>query len=408
MGGPTHSSKVAAALAAEERAASREHDVGPTLLEGCLTTVFDAVATERRLTGEEKHRLQTRGSDAVASGISVSALVDIYMTACRRLWPRLPELLAEVRGREVRAAELVRAGEAMWRAADEALAMLASGYQDAQRHRVRVEETARRELVDDLLENRTDVGSLVERAEPYGLVLTGSHVVAVAQDDEAITAAGVLTGWVEEAVRARTAQPTALALAKDGRLVCIVSSTSQRCRADQQRLVQSLAEVTGSAAGELARGGRWRVGVGRSHQGPRGIYRSYQDALESLDVASKLGLQDRIADSEPLLVYRVLQRDQAAMVDLLSCVLEPLRQARGGPAPLLDTLSTYFDAGGNTAETARRLHLSVRAVGYRLERIHELTGYSVSDPAAQLPLHVAVAGARLLNWPQQALSLEPD
>lgn len=125
-------------------------------------------------------------------------------------------------------------------------------------------------------------------------------------------------------------------------------------------------------------------------------------------MASKLGLEDRIADSEQLLVYRVLQRDHAAMVDLLSCVLEPLRQARGGPSPLLDTLSTYFDAGGNTAETARRLHLSVRAVGYRLERIHELTGYSVSDPAAQLPLHVAVAGARLLNWPQQALSLEPD
>jgi len=213
---------------------------------------------------------------------------------------------------------------------------------------------------------------------------------------------------VEEAIRARTAQPTALALTKDGRLVCIVSSGAQRHRAEQQRLVRDLAEVTGSAAGELARGGRWRVGVGRPHAGPRGIYRSYQDALESLDVACKLGLEDRIADSEQLLVYRVLQRDHAAMVDLLSCVLEPLRQARGGPSPLLDTLSTYFDAGGNTAETARRLHLSVRAVGYRLERIHELTGYSVSDPAAQLPLHVAVAGARLLNWPQQALSLEPD
>ena len=408
MYGAVPSSPVAAALAAEEQATSREHDVDPAMLEGCLGTVFDAVATERRLSEDEKRAFQRRGRDAVERGISLPGLVDIYMTACRRLWPSLPQLLGEVRGRDVRTAELVRAGETLWRAADQALASLACGYQEAQRQRVRVEETARRELVDDLLGDTTGVGSLVERAEPYGLVLTGFHIVAVAQDDHAITAAGVLTGWVEEAIRARTSEPTALALTKDGRLVCIVSTAALRRRPDQQRVVRALAEVTGSAAGELARGDSWRVGVGRPHAGARGIYRSYQDALESLDVASKLGLEDRIADSEQLLVYRVLRRDRAAMVDLLSCVLEPLRQARGGPSALLDTLSAYFDAGGNTAETARRLHLSVRAVGYRLERIHQLTGYSVSDPEAQLPLHVAVAGARLLNWPDEALALERD
>lgn len=408
MDGTAAGSPVAAALAAEEEAASREHDVEPGLLTGCLGTVFEAVTTERRLTEDEQLILQRRGSDAVERGLSLSGIVDIYMTACRRLWPRLPDLLGKVRGHDVRTAELVRAGEIMWRAADEALASLAFGYQEAQRQRVRVEETARRELVDDLLGETTGVGSLVERAEPYGLVLTGSHIVAVARDERAITAAGVLTGWVEEAIRARTCEPTALALTKDGRLVCIVSSAAQRHRSDRQQLVRALAEVTVSAASELTHGGQWRVGVGRPHAGPRGIFRSYQDALESLDVAAKLGLEDRIADSEQLLVYRVLRRDRAAMVDLLSCVLEPLQQARGGASLLLDTLSTYFDSGGNTAETARRLHLSVRAVGYRLERIHQLTGYSVSDPDAQLPLHVAVAGARLLNWPHQALSLEPD
>ena len=408
MGGSVHSSSIAAELAAEEQAAGSEHDVGPELLEGCLVTVFDAVATERRLTEGEKHTFHTRGSDAVTSGISLSGLVDLYMTACRRLWPRLPGLLSEMRGRELRTAELVRAGETMWRAADEALAELASGYQNAQRQRVRVEETARRELVDDLLGGSAGIGSLVERAEPYGVMLTGSHIVAVAHVEQAITAAGVLTGWVEDAIQARTSEPTALALTKDGRLVCIVSAASQRHRSGEQQLARALAEVTSSAAGELARGGNWRVGVGRTHAGPRGIYRSYREALESLDVASKLGLGDRIADSEQLLVYRVLRRDRAAMVDLLSCVLEPLRQARGGPSALLDTLSAYFDAGGNTAEAARRLHLSVRAVSYRLERIHQLTGYSVSNPDAQLPLHVAVAGARLLNWPQEELLLEHD
>jgi sugar diacid utilization regulator len=41
----------------------------------------------------------------------------------------------------------------------------------------------------------------------------------------------------------------------------------------------------------------------------------------------------------------------------------------------------------------------VRALSYRLQRVHELTGYRAADPAHQLPLLVAVTGARLLDWP---------
>jgi DNA-binding PucR family transcriptional regulator len=53
---------------------------------------------------------------------------------------------------------------------------------------------------------------------------------------------------------------------------------------------------------------------------------------------------------------------------------------------LLRTLQAYFAAGGNAAEAGRRLHLSVRAVTYRLQRVRELTGYPATDPTHQLPL----------------------
>ena len=58
---------------------------------------------------------------------------------------------------------------------------------------------------------------------------------------------------------------------------------------------------------------------------------------------------------------------------------------------------------GNTTAAARSLHLSVRAVSYRLERVHALTGYRAGHPAHHLPLLVAVTGARLLDWPRQPL-----
>ncbi|MEU0276678.1 helix-turn-helix domain-containing protein, partial [Streptomyces sp. NPDC006307] len=91
------------------------------------------------------------------------------------------------------------------------------------------------------------------------------------------------------------------------------------------------------------------------------------------------------------------------MADLVRTVLGPLQQARGGPQPLLDTLTAYFDTGCVAAEAARRLSLSVRAMTYRLERIHKLTGSDPADPVHRYTLQTAVIGARLLDWPNQEL-----
>lgn len=91
------------------------------------------------------------------------------------------------------------------------------------------------------------------------------------------------------------------------------------------------------------------------------------------------------------------------MADLVLTTLGPLLAARGGPEPFLQTLTAYFDAGCVAAEAARRLALSVRALTYRLERIHQLTGSDPTDPRHRYTLQTAVIGARLLNWPEQKL-----
>ena len=87
------------------------------------------------------------------------------------------------------------------------------------------------------------------------------------------------------------------------------------------------------------------------------------------------------------------------MRELVETLLTPLRRARGGAEPLLRTLEAYFAAGGNASLSARSLHLSVRALTYRLEKIADLTGRDPADPAQRFELQTAVLGARLLNWP---------
>jgi DNA-binding PucR family transcriptional regulator len=351
-------------------AAGREAGgVPPDLLGDYLPIVVDAAATGRRLTKSELHACHDRGADAAHGGVPLRELVDLYLSATWRLWRHLPT----GRGRGE------RPGEAVLRAADDAVASATGGYQEARRRMVRREIGDRREFVDDVLSGRTDVARLVERAAQYGLQLTGTHVVCVADTTEPLTDASPLIAKVEHAL------PAAFVASKGGRLVCIAADDPV------DRLVKQLPR-------------RAQVGVGRPYSGPAGVVRSYEEALDALDVAGRVDLPGPVQRAADLLVYQVIGRDRAALVDLVQAVLSPLSTARGGAEPLIDTLAVYFAAGTVTAEAARRLHLSVRAVTYRLERVRQLTGHNPDLPADRFTLQVAVLGAQLLNWPTAPLA----
>ena len=396
--------RVAAALAEVAEAASARHGVPPRLLEGYPAALLTVARTGRTLSTEEEATCRRLGGEAVELGIDLPALVDVHMHASRRLWSRLPWLLHASRSRPVRSAELMGIGEAVWRAADAALSALTAGYVEAQRHVVRREEEHRREFVDDLLTGLSPVGPLIERAESFGLQLTGAHVVVVAEARRPLDSGSGVRGAAEDALRGRFGDRGLFTAAKSGRLVCVLACSRE---ADDCRdLGQRVAELVEPIFSRTARGAPWRVGVGRPHTGPRGVLRSYQEAVEALTTAGRLELPQQVVHAVDMLVFRVLARDETALTDLVRTVLEPLTAARGGAAPLVETLETYFSVGRNAAEAARRLHLSVRAVTYRLQRVQDLTGYAIGNPAHHLPLLVAVTGARLLDWPRRPLVTE--
>ena len=73
---------------------------------------------------------------------------------------------------------------------------------------------------------------------------------------------------------------------------------------------------------------------------------AYEEAREALLFADRIGLDADVVEARELLVYRVLGRDQAAIVDLVRDVLGPLQHSRSGAAVLLETLLAYFGSGG--------------------------------------------------------------
>jgi len=281
---------------------------------------------------------------------------------------------------------------------------LAEGYTDARRQMVRWEETLRREFIDDLLRGDADVGRLVERAEPFGLDMARPHQVALAAPAGRLDETEATIGALERAVVRWAGDRDVLVATKNGSIVAVTPADTDV--PGPRTGPRTLGELLLTEVERLSRSGPWRVTVGRPYPGSYGIARSYEEAREGLTMAVRLGLDGPLLAAEQLLIYRVLLRDQPAIADLVQSVLGRLVEARGGAEPLLATLDAYFATGGITTETARRIHLSVRAVTYRLERIKTLTGYDPTDPAQRFTVNTALLGARLLGWPQRALAVD--
>ena len=383
-------------LDAITHAASREAGgVPPGLLGDYLPAVVDAAASGRRLTSAELGGYGLSGEQAAESGVALRGLVDLFLSATWRLWRELP-------GEADSPAVLRAAGLAVLRAADDAVAAAAEGFERAYLSVARRDEAERREFFDDLLSGRGNVGDVMVRGERLGLRLAGPHYVLLA--GPAVPGATVTGAGMEiDATVADAAGPSpSLVVTRHGRLVVIVGAVSGGEAARVARALSRALSHRAAAAG-AGQPPSWRIAFGRPYPGPSGVVHSYDEAVDAFDVAHRLGLPEPVVSAADLLIYQVLLRDRAAIVDLVRTLLLPLARARGGAGPLLGTLAAYFDRGSVATAAARDLHLSVRTVTYRLARVKELTGRDPAQPADALALQVAVIGARVLDWPATRL-----
>ncbi|MGC1211049.1 MAG: helix-turn-helix domain-containing protein [Micromonospora sp.] len=346
------------------------------LAEGCEDLLRAPNGDQR---GDAAARLGAHTADA---DLQPHDLVDSVLAAASALWRR-----GSVESTDTVAAVHTRAA-ALLDTAHSVLIAALDGYLDQTRAELVRHNTERAAFVNDLLTGRAEPGSLAERAHRYGIRLSATHTVLVARTPR-LTAD--LIHRVDAALAARFGEGNTLTSLREGDLVCISAGGLRGIGAELAHLL--LAEL--GAEG-------WQVAVGRPHPGLHGLATSLDEARNALDHAAKLGFTAPVLNAADLLVFPVLLRDRDAITDLVTTVLGPLTTARGGAQPYLDTLTVLFDNQGNHTATARQMHLSVRAVTYRLDRIHHLTGYHPNEATQRFTLHAAVLGARLLGWPDAA------
>ncbi|GAA4955495.1 PucR family transcriptional regulator [Actinoplanes utahensis] len=330
--------------------------------------------------GAPRHQHATElGRWAADSPHPVDDVVAAMLDAARAAWAgQLPAASQTSSAVHTRAADLLDTTA-------QALEAVLTGYRDHLRRHLADHDDQRTMFVDDLLTGRADPGHLAERAQRYGIRLSGTHVVALAVGP-ALTDAIVRD--IDAALAARYGAGNTLTIHRDGKLVCISTGGLRGLPAE---LAHHLLTRLGA--------GNWQIAVGRAHPGMTGIVTSLEEAGNALNLAERLGFTTPVLRAADLLVFPVLLRDRDAITDLVDTVLGPLLHARGGVQPYLETLTVLFDSQGNYTATARHMHLSVRAVTYRLDRIKALTGYHPGEPTQRFTLHTAVLGARLLGWP---------
>ncbi|MDX6554699.1 MAG: two-component system, sensor histidine kinase PdtaS [Miltoncostaeaceae bacterium] len=391
----------------------------------------------RRLSGLA---LAEAGLDAICAAIArtAGAGVAAYDTDGERLAAGapdgLPERLSgfadpERRGDDLTVLPLRAGAERLgWLAAGPADEETAPGRRAALDHgatvislelmRARAEAETERRLRGDLVEellgtplSPVDAERLAERAARLGYRIRGPVWVLVLEPDDE-DSARAMAGSTARRRLARTLadeigrlSPGGLAVERGAGMVLLVPGEPGGAE------VERLARAAVAAAGALAAGAKASCGISSGPGGPADLHRLSEEARGALAVARRAGLRAAVAAYDRLGVERLLlELPRERLTDYVAEWLGPLRRHAQGSvaaAPLAATLEALVAEGWSLRPAARRLHVHVNTLLYRMRRVEEVTGRSLADPDVRLGLALALRAQAFTGEGEPATARPP-
>ncbi|HEV3174331.1 MAG TPA: helix-turn-helix domain-containing protein [Actinocrinis sp.] len=317
---------------------------------------------------------EATGRRRAHQGAPLPEVLQCYRICFTTLWDALVEHARDNRRAGATEALLTAAGM-IFRLTDQHALALTEAYRAATAELLVARQQRRSALVEALLTGHPspDAGPW-EAAALLGLPSDG-HLVVVAADthglaeaslpdiERRLAARGIVSGW-----RLTPAQQLGVVSLHD----------------DQHDVMLQL----------LRESARARTGVSPPYQSladtPRSLHLA-QCALAGLPLGRA---EVRTFNPSPLAALMVREPDEGQRLahDVLGSVLGLPEEDR---APLLDTLNAYLDHDGSAERAAEVLYCHPNTVRYRLRRLQELTGRSLSDPHGVAELAAAAYAVRL-------------
>jgi sugar diacid utilization regulator len=145
-------------------------------------------------------------------------------------------------------------------------------------------------------------------------------------------------------------------------------------------------------------GDDWRVivGIGASQDRLADVRGSYNQAMHAVRVAEIAPGFENVVQWSQLGIYGILARLPAheLTAEALHPGLVTLLETEGAEG-LLETLECYLDRAGDAKATAAELLIHRTSLYYRLNKIEQIAGVSLSEGGDRLALHLGLKLARL-------------
>lgn len=314
---------------------------------------------------------RTAGRLKAEFGIPMASLLHAYRLAGLALWDEMISRSAATNISEA----LLHVSSDVWGIIDRFSSAAADEYRTVLDEKARRDEQARSMMLLTLLDGTAPHRDLSGILRTLGLPDNSTYLVVVAE----------LSGTGADPLPAISSRLRAAGIA----------STWAVWKGEHVGLVAcgAVNEVSAATA-VIASAATSRVGSSRPFTSMLDAPEALRQGRLSLECVPPASTGLHSYGSAPLDTLLVAQRSSA--IELRHSVLGPIMATTESDS-FIDTLEAWFASGGSTVEAGRRLHCHRNTVGYRLGRVAELTGRSVSRPADAAELYAAVRAVRLLG-----------
>ena len=304
-------------------------------------------------------------------GIPMASLLHAYRLAGLQLWN---EMMSRAVGAD-RAEMLLRLSSDVWGIIDRFSGEAAESYRAWVDERDRRDEQARSVMLLSLLDGSATPGEVGRLLRALGLPEHGTYVVVAAErsssgeDPVPMVPAALREYGIASAWTAWKGEYVGL-LGRAGRIEVEVAASALASAATSRVGVSSIFTDLSVAPSAVAQA-RMSIECGGS---PGGSVHLYGSAPVDLLLVAQPGYGMELRNA----VFGRMLADSVHDGDVL-----------------LDTLEAWFESDGSTLDAGIRMHCHRNTVLYRLGRIADLTGRSVSKPTEASELYVALRAVRL-------------
>ncbi len=272
----------------------------------------------------------------------------------------------------------------------------------------RTKRSSIRSIMENLLlfEN-ADINLLINQASYYGYNLNRTHQVLIADinkfseyikknkivyENHIIDLKDRFFKMVESVLKTYYSQ-FAITMISDT-VICLVASNEM-----ERKKIVEVADITRANTKKYFNGMTTTVTIGKPYTYVKDFKKSLNQAQKALDVLKKTGEKDITVCYDELGADMLLieLKDNKVLNEFYKSTLgKILIYDKTNKSELGLTLKTYLDENGSSNKSAEKLFIHRNTMKYRLDKIHDITGYDLQDTKTLFNLKLAYQIEKLL------------